>query len=303
MLTLPRGKHIYMRVVSRAQSRFSLLTFAVIAPFLYASAYLRVDPNCQSNNKQQFKRLIRFMHMPLSACSWFLLCELESSTFTSATEMATRRVLTVDEVVEELENSDSEGENDESEDDFDGYLEESEWWSQREMEDNGDDEVNGSEEDQDNSMEEMEDDVPSIPPYTLTSGCSATLSGNRPIDYFSLFVDEEMLQHIVDQTILYSKQFIDSHTLAPHSRIRQWLKETHTTAELRRFLALILTMGIVRYPQIESHWSTSWPYATDAFSSVSYFHYQHVYGIETLVFFVGYETRSILPTDEIFPPE
>lgn len=39
--------------------------------------------------------------------------------------MATRRALTVDEVVEELQNSDSEGEmddNDDGEDDFDGYL-------------------------------------------------------------------------------------------------------------------------------------------------------------------------------------
>ena len=50
-------------------------------------------------------------------------------------KMATRKVLTVDEVVEKLQNSDSEdgmSENDDSEDDFDGYLEEIEidgWWN------------------------------------------------------------------------------------------------------------------------------------------------------------------------------
>ena len=239
---------------------------------------------------------------------------LESSTFTRATvntpNMASRRVLTVDEVMQELQNSNSEGEmseNDDSEDDFEGYLEETEveqWSSRREMESSRDEEGDESEGDQSSGEEEMEDDVPSIPPYTLTSGCSASLPGNRPIDYFSMFVDESMLQHIVDQTILNSEQFMESHTLAPHSRIRQWSKEEHTIAELRRFLALILVMGIVRYPQIESHWSTSWPYATDTFSSVSYIRYKIVRTrIETVLFLTGYETRSILPTDEISPPE
>ena len=213
----------------------------------------------------------------------------------------------MDEVMQELQNSDSEGEmseNDDSEDDFEGYLEETEveqWLSRREMESSRDEEGDESEGDQSSGEE---DDVPSIPPYTLTSGCSASLPGNRPIDYFSLFVDESMLQHIVEQTILNSEQFMESHILAPHSRIRRWSKEEHTIAELRRFLALILVMGIVRYPQIESHWSTSWPYATDTFSSVSYIQYKIVRTrIETVLFLTGYETRSILPTDEISPPE
>ena len=145
----------------------------------------------------------------------------------------------------------------------------------------------------------MERDVPPIPPYSMTSGCSATLAGNAPIDYFSLFVDDCMLQHIVDQTILNSKHFMESHTLGQRSRIRQWLKEEHTIAELRRFLALIIIMGIVRYPQIESHWSTSWPYATDAFSSVSSFLYKHVHRIEKVLLSTGHDKRLILPTDEI----
>ena len=116
-----------------------------------------------------------------------------------------------------------------------------------------------------------------VQPYTLESGCSVSFPENRPIDYFSQFVDESMLQHIVDQTKLYSEQFRASHTLTAHSRVRKWLKEEHTTAELRRFIALLIVMGIVRYPQIESHWSTSWPYATDAFSSVSYIQCDRIY--------------------------
>ena len=212
--------------------------------------------------------------------------------------MATRRVLTVDEVVE-LQNSDSEderSENDDSEDDFDGYMDEVEveqWWSRRQMQGNSDEDSNRSEGEQSSSDEDMEDDVPSIQPYTLESGCSASLSGNRPIDYFSLFVNESVLQHIVDQTNLNREQYMASHMLAPHSRIRQWLKQEHTIGELQKFLALIFIVGIVRYPQIESHWSTctswhtgtSWRTSTDAFSSVSYIQYECIYGrIGTVVF-------------------
>jgi len=57
------------------------------------------------------------------------------------------------------------------------------------------------------------------------------------MDYFSLFVDESMVQHIVEQTKLFSEQFMAPHTLARHSRVRQWLKEDHTVAELRRFIS------------------------------------------------------------------
>ncbi len=80
---------------------------------------------------------------------------------------------------------------------------------------------------------------------------------------------EDMLKSIVEQTKLNSDQFTAGHTLARRSRIRQWLREDHTLAELRKFVALILVMGMVRYPSIESHWSTSWPYASDVFRSVS----------------------------------
>ena len=58
--------------------------------------------------------------------------------------MATRRALTVYEVVEELHNSDGEDEmdeNDDSEDDFDGDLDETEMeecWGRRAIEGNSD---------------------------------------------------------------------------------------------------------------------------------------------------------------------
>ena len=35
-----------------------------------------------------------------------------------------------------------------------------------------------------------------------------------------------------------------------------------------RFIALIITMGVVNYPSIQHYWSTKWPFTTSTFSSV-----------------------------------
>ena len=184
--------------------------------------------------------------------------------------MASRAVLTLSEVLQEVENYDYDGEMSEgSEDDFEGYIDEggAETSVGEQLGDNVTEEL--GEEDEEQTNNDMDTSVPPIPDYTLTPGCSMPLSGNSPIDYFTMFVDDTMLHHIVEQTKLNYEQFSASHTLGPRSRIRQWAKQEHTISELRQFLALVLVMGIVRYPSIESHWSTSWPIASDAFHSVS----------------------------------
>jgi len=182
--------------------------------------------------------------------------------------MAVARGMTVDEVMLELEVSDDEMAMDsegESDDDFEGYLEED---TEEGTNDESIDEE--SNDDESSTGDDMDVEIPSIPDFTLHPGVSVAISGNSPIDFFSLFVDGDMLQHIVDHTNLYAEQYLGSHTVAPHSRVRQWLRQAHTVPELQRFIALILAMGLVRYPLMESYWSTSWPYATEAFSSVSY---------------------------------
>ena len=40
------------------------------------------------------------------------------------------------------------------------------------------------------------------------------------------------------------------------------------SCELKKFLAVIITMGLVVLPQIEDAWSTKWPFATTTFSSI-----------------------------------
>ena len=187
--------------------------------------------------------------------------------------MAERR-FTVSEVVEGLQDSDF----DDSDDDFDGYLD-----MDCEEEDDGVEErvVESHESTGDTVFDSLDtgnvgayvevgggDGDGTVPEYTDEAGCCVSVDGDTPLDFFSVLFTEEMMEQIVTQTNLYAEQFLESHELGPHSRARQWSKETHNINELRRYLAIIILMGLIRYPQMESHWSSQWPFSNAHFSSV-----------------------------------
>ena len=172
--------------------------------------------------------------------------------------MATRANLTVDDVLDELDRDEYESD---SEDDFDGYVDTTE----REQHDNVVEEpilehmdVGANVE---NASESGSDD-------TCQPGCTIPVGDNRPIHYLSHLVTDDMLQKIVTQTSLYAQQYIESHDLSPHSRVRRWSKSVFDVSQLQRFLAIIIIMGLVRYPQIESHWAVHWPFTNTHCSSV-----------------------------------
>ena len=133
--------------------------------------------------------------------------------------MAGKELYTVEEVIDGLEGSDFE----ESEDDFEGYLDM----------DSGDDVCDeeqvecGEGEEQEavvglamsegdegserlDSIERLEP----IPSYTLQPGCSEFVEGENPLDYFSLLFTDEIFEHIVEHTNLYATQYIETHEVA-----------------------------------------------------------------------------------------
>ena len=207
--------------------------------------------------------------------------------------MASRAVFTLEEVLDELDSD--EEMSDGSEDEFDGYLEKSERIDEDELEEEtsskspersvadgaGDDDMNGAGDDYMNGAgDDMEVDVPSIaasdrpgtiPTYTLQPGLVTSQADKSPLAYFSRFVTQSMLEEIVKQTKLYSEQYRNSNTISSKSRVRRWLKEEPTVPEFLHFIAEILVMGIIKYPSIESHWNTSWPYVTDTFRKVRFY--------------------------------
>ena len=113
-----------------------------------------------------------------------------------------------------------------------------------------------------------DDSSNSLPECTQHLGCTSNMTNKAPIDFFQLFFTDIILKSIVDQTNLFAQQYMEGHELSHRSRVQQWVCSVHDLAELKRFLALIIIMGLISFPSIKDCWVTSWPFATFTFSSI-----------------------------------
>ncbi len=183
--------------------------------------------------------------------------------------------------------------DEDSEDDFEGYIDEEEYADRYE---NSDAETESS--GNSDNEEEMEEDISEIasademevnnetlddsidsssttsssttvgPSFTATPGPIRDMSYKNPIDFFRLMIPDSILEEIVRQTNLYAEQFFENNNVRPRSRAQMWDSLQHNLPELKKFLSLILIMESIHYPTIEDYWSTSWPFASSTFSSI-----------------------------------
>ena len=98
-----------------------------------------------------------------------------------------------------------------------------------------------------------------LPPDTLSP---ETL----PADFFKLFLTDDIVSTMVRETNRYAGQFMDATTLKPRSRMHDW-KETDP-CEMKKFLGLVILMGIIQKPSISSYWSTDPVIATPLINKV-----------------------------------
>ena len=96
---------------------------------------------------------------------------------------------------------------------------------------------------------------PRIPAFTACTGLQVQLPNNAGVsDYLTLFLTNEFFDLLVEQTNLYAAQYKRGDAnLPPHSRANSW-EETNRN-EMKKFLALVLLMGIVRKPEVSDYWS------------------------------------------------
>lgn len=95
-------------------------------------------------------------------------------------------------------------------------------------------------------------------PFTGRSGILLDLSPNMtPIEAFQLFVDDEILTCLTEQTNVYAQQVSQNKqdTTSPHARHLKWSPTTES--EMKKFLGLHIWMGLVRMGSIPSYWSSS----------------------------------------------
>ena len=96
--------------------------------------------------------------------------------------------------------------------------------------------------------------TPNDIPFSGNPGITQDSTNFEPTDYFELFFDDDIINHLCIQTNLYAKQFQDLNNLKQHSRVHCWTDITND--DMKQFLAIVLLMGIVHLPSIEMYWTT-----------------------------------------------
>lgn len=104
-------------------------------------------------------------------------------------------------------------------------------------------------------------------PFKGTPGIVCAISNcEDPLEYFSLFFDDNVLQYIVDQTNLYASQYFRLNKLTPKSRCLKWV-ETNK-GEILLFLSLLILEGINQKPEERMYWSKIPAIETPYFSKI-----------------------------------
>ncbi|CAK9810844.1 PiggyBac transposable element-derived protein 4 [Anthophora plagiata] len=113
------------------------------------------------------------------------------------------------------------------------------------------------------SSEEWEDVTESgVPPETINFYLHNEIAGpqlpnnvKEPIDYFTLYFTDELVQSIIKETNNYAKEEIRKKQLSLDSTWHKW--HDITKEEFLAFIALILNMGLIQLPYIQEYWSTA----------------------------------------------
>ena len=116
----------------------------------------------------------------------------------------------------------------------------------------------------------MTDWSPITLPFTAVPGPSAaaSLQSDKPVDFLELFLCDELLTLIVDQTNQYAEQCIAvlEELRLPYSRVNAW--QPLTLVELKRFLGLLFLTGIIKKPTMAEYWSVDVALETPYFRSI-----------------------------------
>ncbi|CAL1278575.1 unnamed protein product [Larinioides sclopetarius] len=79
------------------------------------------------------------------------------------------------------------------------------------------------------------------------------MNGSSPIEFFSIFFDDDIVCYIASETNRYAENFIEKSELTPSSRVHNW--KDVDSSEIRVFLGIIILQGIVQKPLQKWYWS------------------------------------------------
>lgn len=91
-------------------------------------------------------------------------------------------------------------------------------------------------------------------PFTLQPQFNFNVPNNpQPIDFFEKYLNEDVVNLMVDETNRNANDVISKRRLSRQSRLRNW-KDTDPE-EIKKFIGLLIYMGLVPLPHITDYWS------------------------------------------------
>jgi len=114
-------------------------------------------------------------------------------------------------------------------------------------------------------------EVHRVPDVTTTCNQTETVNASlpqnaTPYDYLRLYFNDEIVDHIAEETNRYANQYIARNVIPPHSPVRNWSPTNRE--EMLAFLGLCILMGLVYKPRITMYWSGDEIYRTPVFGQV-----------------------------------
>lgn len=90
--------------------------------------------------------------------------------------------------------------------------------------------------------------------------------GKSPVEFFNIFLNNDVMTLIVTETNRYARQKIDA-GIQNNSRLHRW-KDTNEQ-EIRIFFSLCLWMGLARFPKIVDYWRKGFLYSNELCKKMS----------------------------------
>ena len=96
--------------------------------------------------------------------------------------------------------------------------------------------------------------APSTPPFSANSGPQIPLQRDATaLEYLQLFFNASIWMYLVQQTNAYAHHRMSNARPSRRSLFRKWVDVT--VAEMKAFVGLILSMGLVQIPEVREYWS------------------------------------------------